>query len=139
MYIEQDTPFGLRVVRRLAEERIGWLTTVDSQGTPQPRPVWFYWDGESFLIYSRPDTAKLRHMAANPQVAFHLDGDGLGGDIVVFTGRSEVAADAPTADQHSAYVEKYTSGFQRINMTAAQFADTYHVAIRVFPLHLRGH
>ena len=56
--IDQTTPFGQRVARRLDEERIIWLTTVSATGVPHPRPVWFWWDGESFLIYSKPDTFK---------------------------------------------------------------------------------
>jgi hypothetical protein len=34
MIFETNSEFGQRVARRLAEERIGWLTTVDSSGTP---------------------------------------------------------------------------------------------------------
>lgn len=139
MQIDTKTEFGQRVQRRLQEARIAWLTTVDEQGTPQPRPVWFLWDGESFLIFSRPSTHKLRHITQNSQVALHLDGDGLGGDIIVFTGEAAISPETPTADQILAYVEKYASGFARINMSAAQFAQEYSVALRVKPLKLRGH
>jgi PPOX class probable F420-dependent enzyme len=137
--IDTTTEFGQRVIRRLAEERIAWLNTVDSNGIPQPRPVWFLWNGATFLIYSRPGTAKLRHIAERPQVALHLDGDGLGGDIVVFTGQAAIDLSAPPADQLPAYVAKYQAGFARIGMTAAEFAASYSVAVRVTPLKLRGH
>ena len=43
---ETATEYGQRVARRLHQERIIWLTTIDSQNRPQPRPVWFLWDGE---------------------------------------------------------------------------------------------
>ena len=137
--IDTTTEFGQRVARRLAEERIAWLTTIDSRGVPQPRPIWFLWDGETFLIYSRPATAKLRHIAERPQVALNLDGDGRGGDIIVFTGRAEVDPATPPADQHPAYAAKYEPGFARIGMTPAQFAASYSVAIRITPHKLRGH
>lgn len=137
--IDTTTEFGQRVARRLAEERIAWLTTIDSNGAPQPRPIWFLWDGETFLIYSRPGTAKLRHIAERPQVALNLDGDGLGGDIVVFSGQAELDLLAPPADQVAAYVAKYQPGFARIRMTPAEFAASYSVALRVTPLKLRGH
>ena len=101
--------------------------------------MWFVWDGESFLIYSAPDTAKLRHIASRPLVSLNMDGDGKGGDIVVFTGRAAVDPNAPPADQQPAYAEKYRAGMGRINMTPAQFGDTYNVAIRVWPESLRGH
>lgn len=139
MHIDLNTEFGQRVARRLQEERIIWLTTVSSDGTPQPRPVWFLWGDDGLLVYSRPDTQKLRHLAVNPKVSLNLDGDGLGGDIVVLTGEARVDPNAPAADQVPAYVEKYLPGFQRIGMTAAQFARNYSVAIRVTLVKLRGH
>ena len=42
------------------EERLGatdliWLTTVTPEGEPQPSLVWFWWDGDTFLIYSQAD------------------------------------------------------------------------------------
>src|SRR2546425_12373164 len=58
--IDASSEFGQRAERRLRDEKLAWLTTVDSKGTPQPIPVWFLWDGaDSILIYSKPDTAKL--------------------------------------------------------------------------------
>lgn len=137
--IDTNTEFGQRVARRLTAERIAWLTTIDSEGRPQPRPVWFLWEGETILIYSRPDTAKLRHIQRNPHVALNLDGDGLGGDIIVLTGEASLDAAAPPADQVPAYVEKYQPGFARIRMTPAQFALAYPVAIRIRLSKLRGH
>ena len=137
--LDTSTEFGQRVTHRLAEERIIWLATAGADDNPQPRPVWFLWDGDSFLIYSRPNTAKLKHIAARPKVALNFDGDGEGGDIVVFTGRAAVDPAAPPADQLPAYAEKYRAGFRRINMTPSEFAQDYSVAIRVWPEALRGH
>jgi PPOX class probable F420-dependent enzyme len=66
--IDTTTAFGARVARRLEDERIIWLVTVDPQQTPQPLPVWYWWDGHRFLMYSQPDTFKLRNIAHNPRV-----------------------------------------------------------------------
>lgn len=137
--LDMNSEFGRRVAQRLAEERIIWLTTVNGDGVPQPRPVWFWWDGETFLIYSKPNTYKLRHIAANPKVSLHLDGDGLGGNIVIFTGEASLVEDAPPAHEVAEYVAKYQAGFARIQMSAQEFAETYSVALRVKPISLRGH
>jgi len=137
--IDLTTEFGRRVARRLEEERIIWLTTVDAEGVPQPRPVWFWWDGQSFLIYSQPNTHKLHHIARNPQVALNFDGDGLGGNIVVFSGEARLAPEAPAANEAPDYVQKYQPGFARIHMSAEEFAASYAVALRVTPTSLRGH
>ncbi len=136
---DMTTEFGGRVSRRLAEEGIIWLTTISAAGVPQPRPVWFLWDGDTFLIYSRPNTRKLQHIAHNPQVALNLDGDGLGGDIVVLTGEARLEPEAPPANKVPEYVAKYHAGFKRIRMSAEEFAETYSVALRVTPARLRGH
>lgn len=137
--IDLSTSFGARVSRRLADEQIIWLTTVDPQQAPQPAPVWFWWDGGRFLIYSQPRTAKLRNIRHNPQVALHFDGDGAGGDIVVFTATAQIDPAAPPADQVADYVAKYSAGFTRIGMTAASFAQSYSVALWMTPEQLRGH
>ncbi|MDQ7857565.1 MAG: pyridoxamine 5'-phosphate oxidase family protein [Armatimonadota bacterium] len=64
---------GRRVDRRLRREQILWFTTVDRRGTPQPRPVWFHWDGRTALIFSEPGTAKVRHLQRRRRVAVHLN------------------------------------------------------------------
>ena len=70
--IDTSTPFGERADRRLRDEKLAWLTTTSADCTPQPVPVWFLWDRPaSFLIYSRPDTAKLRNIAERPRVHRH--------------------------------------------------------------------
>jgi PPOX class probable F420-dependent enzyme len=137
--IDLSTEFGQRVQRRLEEERIIWLTTVSGSSKPQPRPVWFLWDGETFLIYSRRNTFKERHINENPSVTLHFDGDGLGGDIVVFTGIAQFPEDAPPADQVPMYVDKYQQGFVRLGMSKEEFAQTYSVVIQIVPTKLRGH
>ena len=77
------TGFGNRVRLRLHDEQVIWFTTVGGDGTPQPNPVWFLWEDNSALVYSRPDANRLTHIRRRPQVCLHFDGDGSGGDIVV--------------------------------------------------------
>jgi PPOX class probable F420-dependent enzyme len=91
------------------------------------------------LICSQPNTFKLAHLEANPHVALNFDGDGLGGDIIVFTDEARLDPAAPPAHQVPQYVEKYRPGFERIGMTAEGFAAAYSVALRVTPTSLRGH
>lgn len=139
MQIDPSTPFGERVTRRLRDEQIGWLTTVGHDGTPQPSPIWFLWDGETLLIYSQPDTPKLRNIERRARVSLHLDGDGQGGDIIVLTGEARIAGDIPPGDQVPPYVEKYQAGIESLGMTPEAFASAYSVPIVVTPTKLRGH
>ena len=54
----KDTTFSPQAKRRLREEYFVWMTTVGSDLAPQPRPVWFIWEKDSFLIYSQPNAHK---------------------------------------------------------------------------------
>jgi PPOX class probable F420-dependent enzyme len=134
-----DSDFGRRAGRRLRDEVIAWLVTVRPDGRPQPIPVWFLWDGESFLLYSQPGTAKLRNIERNPQVSLHLDGDGRGGDIVVVAGEARIAHDEPPAHEVPEYVAKYAWGFERLGLGAEAFAARYSVPVRVAATALSGH
>lgn len=133
------TPFGERVARRLQEERLIWLTTVDARGTPQPTPIWFLWDQQTFLMYSLPDAKRLAHMQHNPRVALHFDGNGRGGDIIVFTGEAHIHSEDPPADQLPVYIEKYREFIARSFDTPQNFASKYNVPVRIRPLAIRGH
>jgi PPOX class probable F420-dependent enzyme len=138
---DPSTPFGERVARRLRDERLIWLTTVDAKGMPQPAPVWFLWDEatSTFLIYSRGDAKRLAHLQQNPRVALNLDGNGSGGDIIVITGQAHVSSTDPSADQLPTYVEKYRDFIARGFTTPKNFASIYSVALRIRPVAIRGH
>ncbi len=135
--IDTTTPFGERAARRLRDEPLAWLVTVSPDGQPQPSPIWFEWDGSSILLYSKPDTPKLRNIAANPRVTVHLDGNGEGGDIVIVSGTAALSDDPP-ADQVPSYVEKYRAFMDRNGWSPAEFAGNYSVALRIEPTRLRG-
>jgi PPOX class probable F420-dependent enzyme len=137
--IDTATEFGARAAGRLTGELIGWLVTVTPAGAPRPVPVWFLWDGaSSLLVYSKPDTPKLRNIAANPRVAVHLDGNGRGGDVVVLSGRARVSDD-PAADRIDAYIAKYGDLIAGNGWTPASFAAEYSVPVRIELSRLRGH
>jgi PPOX class probable F420-dependent enzyme len=136
--IDPGTEKGARADARLRSELVAWLVTVGPDGTPLPTPVWFWWDGETVLIYSQRDKPKLRHIADNPRVAFAMRTDELGDDIVVVTGDAMVDATAPAADQLPEYVAKYATLIDRLGADPAGFAGEYSVPIRIRPTKLRA-
>lgn len=137
--LDPNTEFGKRVERRLNAEKIVWLTTVRKDGMPQPVPVWFWWDGETVLIFTQPGSQKLRNLEHKARAALHLDSDGRGGDIIVLEGQAEVLAGQMVATDVQPYMERYQDGLERIGMTADRFAQTYSVPIRFTPEKIRGH
>lgn len=137
MVIDPATEKGARADARLRAEEVAWLITVDPGGAPIPTPVWFWWDGASITVYSQPDKPKLRHIAANPNVAFALRTDELGDEITVINGSAEVDESLPAADQLPGYLAKYDALITRLGADPASFADDYAVPIRITPTRLR--
>jgi len=117
----------------LASETIIWLTTVGSDLTPQPRPVWFAPDGDDILIYSQPKAAKVAHIRKHPNVALHFNTDQWGSDetVVVLTGTTTLEPDNSKSPLLPAYVKKYKKDMAELGMTPEQFAASYSVSIRV--------
>jgi PPOX class probable F420-dependent enzyme len=136
--LDESTEFGVRAARRLRDEIIGWLTTVAPDGTPQPIPVWFLWDGNrSILLYSRPGKRKLRNIAQHPKVSLNLDSDRLEEDIVVCWGEARVSDDPP-GNEVPAYVEKYAERIAALGWTPESFATDFSVPLRISISRIHG-
>jgi PPOX class probable F420-dependent enzyme len=118
--------------KHLVNDQIVWLTTVTPSGRPAPRPVWFLWDGTSVIIYSLPDGAKIRHIAANDQVSLNFNCTPGGADVVVISGRAEVVHGAPPPSQVPGMLDKYEATMQAMGYTR-EWYDSYNTAIRVTP------
>jgi PPOX class probable F420-dependent enzyme len=136
---EQSTAFGGKVRRRLGAEKVIWLTTVGRDGTPQPNPVWFLWQGDDdVLIYNRTTANRLVHIRRNPRVCLHLNSDDRGGDVVVLTGTAEILDDHPSPADNSAYRDKYADGMEQVSGSHEAFAAEYAIPVRVRITHARG-
>ncbi len=136
--IDFTSKLGRRALDRLEREPVIWLTTVDSAGGPQPRPVWFHWDGETLLVFSQPDAFKLRHIRRNPRVSVNFNSDESGGDVVVLPGEARLLDQPPPEERVGEYIRKYREGIKEIGLTPEKMRESYSVAILVTPTSLRG-
>lgn len=125
------------VVRRLADEQIVWLTTIDAQGGPVSTPVWFLWQDEHFLVFSQPDTGKVRHIGTNPRVALNLNSSPSGGDVVALKADALLDAHGATAEELSAYLAKYADGIKSLGSTPEKFQSSYSDLLRITPTSIR--
>ena len=136
--LDPSKPAHARAEQRLASEPVAWLTTVRADGQAQSSPVWFLWDGWTFLVFSQPGAQKVRNLAANPRVALHLGDDGAGGDIVIVEGTAAVEPDSPRADRVEPYMAKYQAAVEALGYEPGPFARTYSTAIRIRPTRIRA-
>ena len=137
--IDLTSKFGRAVKEHLNNQYVIWLTTVDSNLTPQPRPVWFIWEEDSFLIFSQAKAYKVKHITKNPKVALHFNTDETGDEhVIIFLGDASIDTNCPPAHQVPGYFEKYKSGIADLNMTPEEFSREYSIAIRIKPTEVRG-
>src|SRR6185436_10616480 len=105
--IDLSSTFGGAVRKYLENQYVIWLTTVDSNLTPQPRPVWFIWEHESFLIFSQAKAYKVANIKKNPRVALNFNTDETGDKhVIVFAGGASIEPSSPPAHEIPAYFEK---------------------------------
>ncbi len=134
---DPESEAGREAERRLREDVVGWFTTVDAGGRPQSSPISFLWDGETILFYSKPDTPKLRNIAANPRVSFHLNSDPYADHVVTVEGRAVVDGSAAPSDAHPEYRAKYRAPLEHWGMDEAETARTFSVPVRIIPERFR--
>jgi PPOX class probable F420-dependent enzyme len=135
---DPSTAAGQTTLRRLQEELLIWLITVDATRTPHTLPVAFLWDEAqaTFLIYSaaEADRDRLSHLQQNQKVGLHFNFDPHGSDSFILTGEASISGDDPPSDQLPAWREKYQALFSQMGMTLQQAAAFAPVALRIRPL-----
>ncbi len=134
--IDETTDAGARAAGRLRTSRVIWLTTVSERGVPQTSPVWFLWDGGDFTLYSL-ESPRHDNITQNPAVGLHLDGNGLGGDIVVVEGLARVDHSMPPVPDNEPYLAKYGEIMAERNWSAQWFGDRYSVPLAITPTRFR--
>lgn len=134
------SPFGRRVRDRFRDEEVIWLTTVGRDGTPQPNPVWFIWQGdEQILTYNTPTAHRLAHIAARPAVSLHFNSAADGNDVVVARGIAERADSEPPPHESTGYLAKYRAAMLEISGSLEAFAAEYPVPVRIRMTRIRGY
>jgi PPOX class probable F420-dependent enzyme len=121
-----------RVEERLRTDQIVWFGTVRADGQPHLVPVWFLWDGESVLVFSKPDQ-KVRDLRANPRATLHFNSTPQGGEVVVLEGTAELLEQPSGEVAPPAYFEKYAAGIVSFGSTPEQLMVDYPQPIRFRP------
>lgn len=127
-----------RIQRFLEEEPIVWLSTVRPDGTPHIVPVWFWWDGDALLIFSKPNAQKVRNLQSGSTVMLGVGDADEDFDIGLFEGHAEVLATPTVELLPSGHLEKYATQMAGIGLTAEEYTATYSQVIRITPSHYLG-
>ncbi len=135
--IDTTTTAGRRAAQRLGAELIAWLTTVRPDGQPQSSPIWFLWEDGEILLLSRADTPRPANIRANPRVAFTLNTDADGGDVVTFEGEARIVDGELPAATEAAYKAKHLGKILEYGWDWEKMRRDYPLAIRIAPTRVR--
>jgi PPOX class probable F420-dependent enzyme len=124
-------PQQAHTAERLRTEEILWLASVRPDGRPHLVPVWFLWEGETILLFSQPDSQKIRNLRQNPAVMVSLDSADRGEDVIVLEGIAELVDDPEFTTSLPAYADKYAALLTDMGRTAETMATEYSQAIRI--------
>ena len=135
--LDLSEPRQAGIAARLQQEEFAYLTTIRPDGSPHTVPVCFLWDDATVLVFSQPDTAKVRNMRQNPQVSLALDNFGQNNTPVVVEGVATLVDEPGVEFMMPAYATKYAPLAQRNGVTLEQMALIYTQAIRITPTRIR--
>ena len=99
------------VQRRMAESLSYWIATTRRDGRPHVTPIWGVWLDDTFYFDGSPETTRGRNIAANPNIAVHLES---ADDVVIMEGQAYQIA-APSLDLRERLAQTYTAKYAAQN------------------------
>jgi PPOX class probable F420-dependent enzyme len=129
---------GAPIDCRIRSESVAWLTTASADGRPHVVPIWFGWDGQTFLVFTKPEARKARNIRSNPAVMLAL-GDPLADfDVLLVEAQAEVLVRPSVDVASSSFIRTYSERMAAIGLSRDDFVATYSLAIRIRPTRFLG-
>jgi PPOX class probable F420-dependent enzyme len=123
----------------LRSDPVVWLSTVRPDGRPHLVPVWFHWDGEQIVAFSKPRARKVENLRDRPSVMLAVGTPGPDFDVELIEAVA-VLPDSPSASiMPEGFAHKYRELLRRAGLTAQRFAEVYSQAIVLRPTRFLGY
>ncbi|MCA1587475.1 MAG: pyridoxamine 5'-phosphate oxidase family protein [Chloroflexi bacterium] len=118
---------------------VAWLSSVRRDGSPHLVPVWFHWDGELVVAFSKPYARKVQNLRTQPRVMLAVGTPGPEFEVELIEADAELP-DAPATEvMPSAFGAKYAELLRRAGLTAQRFAEVYSQPIVLRPTRFLGY
>jgi PPOX class probable F420-dependent enzyme len=132
-----DSIAARRLNRFLTTEPVVWISSVRPDGTPHLVPIWFTWDGEALLVFSKPHAQKVRNLRSNPTVMLALGDPTADFDVALVEARAELDS-RPARELPATHLAKYGDRMAALGLSPATFLSTYSQVIRFTPVRPLG-
>ena len=138
---QHPAPLGPRpsAAAALETDPVAWLSSVRRDGSPHLVPVWFHWDGERVVAFSKPHARKVENLRQQPRVMIAVGTPGPDFEVELIEADAELP-DAPASEiMPDAFGAKYAELLRRAGLTAQRFAEVYSQAIVLRPTRFLGY
>ncbi|MGI8998132.1 MAG: pyridoxamine 5'-phosphate oxidase family protein [Candidatus Limnocylindria bacterium] len=123
----------------LRADPVVWMSSVQADGRPHLVPVWFQWDGERIVAFSKPNARKVDNLRDQPRVMLAVGTPGPDFEVELIEATAELL-DSPASDLMPAgFGAKYRELLRRAGLTAQRFAEVYSQPIVLRPTRFLGY
>jgi PPOX class probable F420-dependent enzyme len=130
--------------RRLADaalrrDPVVWLSSVQPDGRPHLVPVWFHWDGEQIVAFSKPHARKVGNLRDKPNVMLAVGTPGPEFEVELIEAMAELPDVAASELIPVGFGAKYRELLRRAGLTVQRFAEVYSQPIVLRPTRFLGY
>jgi PPOX class probable F420-dependent enzyme len=123
----------------LRRDPVVWLSSVQRNGRPHLVPVWFHWDGERIVAFSKPGARKVENLRGLPAVMLAVGTPGPDFDVELIEATAELPATPAANLIPPGFGAKYRELLSRAGMTVQHFAEVYSQPIVLRPTRFLGY
>lgn len=123
----------------LRDDPVVWLSSVQRDGRPHLAPVWFHWDGEQIVAFSKPNARKISNLRDHPRVMLAIGVPGLEFDVELIEATAELPDEAASDVMPEGFGAKYRELLRRGGLTVQRFAEVYSQPIVLRPTRFLGY
>lgn len=125
--------------RCLRDDPVIWLSSVQGDGRPHVVPVWFHWDGERIVAFSKPNARKVRNLRDQPRVMLAVGTPGPDFDVELIEATAELLDQPAEQVMPEGFGEKYRDLLRRAGLSLQRFAEVYSQPILLRPTRFVGY
>lgn len=123
----------------LRDDPVVWLSSVQSDGRPHVVPVWFHWDGDRIVAFSKPGARKVDNLRDQPSVMLAVGTPGPDFDVELIEATAELPDEPAERVMPEGFGAKYRELLHRAGLTAQRFAEVYSQPIVLRPTRFLGY